>query len=95
MFLLYALVTLAVTLHHEPWRDEAEVTPVSRVAARSAQHFGNREWLFLSNAPLAQPQQYGLTLVYATQEPLMQGTNAPRSVNDERYWLYRTDDGRR
>lgn len=55
----------------------------------AARHFGDREWLFLSNRPLPHPEQQQMTLLYATHEPLMETIDADGRPIDERYWLYR------
>jgi hypothetical protein len=66
-----------------------QMTDAGTAAGASVQHFGNREGLFLSALPLPNPRQFGMTLLYATHEPLMARTDANTGPTDERYWLYR------
>jgi hypothetical protein len=66
-----------------------QVTRTDAASMAAAQHFGDREWLFLSTSPLPHPEQQQLTLLYATHEPLMETIDADGRPIDERYWLYR------
>jgi hypothetical protein len=66
----------------------AQATRAAVVAGRAAQHYGTRPWLFLTAQPLEAPETYGLKLLYATHEPLMEPRDAQQQANDERYWLY-------
>lgn len=66
-----------------------QVTRTDAAALAAAQHFGGRDWLFLSSRPLPHPEQQQLTLLYATHEPVMETTDADGRPIDERYWLYR------
>lgn len=67
----------------------AQATRVERAAAASAARFGNADWLFLSSAALPAPEQYGLILLYATHQPLVEPRDVLDRPNDERYWLYK------
>lgn len=62
--------------------------PAQRAAEAAAKHYGTREWLFLTASPLPSPDAAGLSLLYATHEPLMEPRDAAPVANDERYWLY-------
>ena len=66
----------------------AQSTRAAVAAERAAEHYGTRPWLFLSAQSLAAPETYGLKLLYATREPLMEPRDAQQQPNDERYWLY-------
>jgi hypothetical protein len=70
----------------------AQATSADRAAANAAQHFHGKPFLFLSAAPLADPQLHSLRLLYATREPLVNPRDAHGQPNDERYWLYRAID---
>jgi hypothetical protein len=66
-----------------------QMTGVETAAGASGQHFGNHAGLFLSALPLQNPSRFGMTLLYATHEPLMAKIDAAPGPTDERYWLYR------
>jgi hypothetical protein len=70
----------------------AQATAATRAAEMAAAHYGTRDWLFVSAAPLAQPEALGLKLLYATREPLVEPRDARPEPNDERYWLYARED---
>jgi hypothetical protein len=65
-------------------------TPAARAAGKAASHFRDRQWLFLSSTPLPDSERWGLTLLYATHEPLIEQRDEGPLRNDERYWLYRS-----
>jgi hypothetical protein len=58
-------------------------------AAATLEHYGERDWLFLTSRPLANPAEHGLTLVYQTRGKLIEPRDAAPLPNDEKYWLYR------
>ncbi|HEU4889200.1 MAG TPA: hypothetical protein VFV49_15040, partial [Thermoanaerobaculia bacterium] len=66
----------------------AQATGAPVAAKRAARHYGTRPWLFLAAQPLAAPETFGLKLLYATREPLMEPRDSGQQRNDERYWLY-------
>jgi hypothetical protein len=67
---------------------KAQNMSVDNAAASAAAWFGGHGWLFLTAAPLHEPEAHGLRLLYRTAEPLVEPRDAERRANDERYWLY-------
>lgn len=50
------------------------------IFARIRARFGNERWLLITNGKLKDPEQWGVRLLYASEEPAR--------YLDERYWLY-------